>query len=261
MGDQRFELVALEDAAAVARAVAEVVLESRLGGELSLLPIGLATGNTMEPVYLALARLLEARPAAERDLIRSTWLSFSLDEYVGLSKEHPSSFAATLSRQVALPLGLKRNQLQGPDGLSEDPGAEAHRYAEALLRAGGVGLQLLGLGLNGHVAFNEPPCSADAPCRVVALSSATRERNASAFGGDPAQVPRQAITLGLAEILAARRILLVVTGPEKRGALRRLLKEPMSPALPASWLHNHAMVQVIADHAALGGPSSSAAEI
>jgi len=101
------------------------------------------------------------------------------------------------------------------------------------------------------VGFNEPPCPATARCRVVALSDATRRQNAGAFGGDPAAVPQLAITLGMAEILAAERILLVVTGAAKAAILRRCLREPPGPDRPASWLQQHPDVTVIADEAAL----------
>ena len=139
-----------------------------------------------------------------------------------------------------------------PNGLALDPDAEARRYGALLTAAGGIGLQLLGLGLNGHVGFNEPPCAADATTRMVALCPTTRRQNAAAFGGDPAAVPAQAITLGLAEILAAEWILLVVTGAAKAPVLARLLHEPPSPELPASWLRGHPAVTLVADRAALG---------
>jgi glucosamine-6-phosphate deaminase len=115
-----------------------------------------------------------------------------------------------------------------------------------------VGLQLLGLGLNGHVGFNEPPCGAKAHCRCLTLSASTRTQNAGAFGGDPEAVPAQAITLGLAEILAAERILLVVIGASKAAILKRALQEPPCPEVPASWLQHHPRLEVVADRAALG---------
>jgi glucosamine-6-phosphate deaminase len=141
--------------------------------------------------------------------------------------------------------------LRLPEGLADDPHAEAERYGAALGAAGGIGLQLLGLGLNGHVGFNEPPAAADSRCRCLDLSDSTRRQNAGAFGGDLAAVPARAITLGLAEILAARRILLVVTGAAKAPVLRALLRQPPGVELPASWLQGHPQVEVIADRAAL----------
>jgi glucosamine-6-phosphate deaminase len=181
------------------------------------------------------------------------WLSFNLDEYVGLGPNDPSSFSAVMARQLVAPLGLDRSQVRLPDGLAGDPHQEASRYGAELAAAGGVDLQLLGLGLNGHVGFNEPPCTAQAACRCERLTLTTRQQNAADFGGDAALVPAQAITLGLREIHAASSILLVVTGAAKAAVLRRLLHQPPSPELPASWLRGHRQFTLIADRAALTG--------
>jgi glucosamine-6-phosphate deaminase len=116
--------------------------------------------------------------------------------------------------------------------------------------AGGIDLQLLGLGSNGHIGFNEPPCPPDAPCRCLPLSAATRRQNAAAFGGHADAVPGRAITLGTRDILAAHQVLLVVTGAPKAAILRRTLEEPPGPEVPASWLQNHPRLQVIVDAAA-----------
>jgi glucosamine-6-phosphate deaminase len=206
----------------------------------------------MEPVYGALVQAVHALPRAEQQRLRERWLSFNLDAYVGLAPSDPESFAAFMARHLQQPLALGMDQVRLPTGLAADPGAEAQRYASDLARCGGLGLQLLGLGLNGHVGFNEPPCPATAPCRCVELSSTTREQNAAAFGGDAQAVPERAITLGLAEILAAQRLLLVVTGAAKAGILARLLAEEPSPELPASWLKRHPQLTLVADQAALG---------
>ena len=115
-----------------------------------------------------------------------------------------------------------------------------------------MGVQLLGLGSNGHVGFNEPPCGAQVGCRVVKLSAATRAQNAGLFGGDPQQVPEAAITLGLKEILEATEIHLVVTGSGKAAILQKLLQEGPSEQLPASWLRQHGRVWLWVDRAAMG---------
>ena len=246
-------LIELPDAASVSEQVAARLLaERRFRPEQA---VGLATGRTMEPVYAALVRQLGQLPEAERDRLRERWLSFNLDEYVGLAADDPGSFQRTMREQLVLPLGLDPERVRLPDGLAADPDAEAQRYAEELAAAGGIGLQLLGLGLNGHVGFNEPPCEADRACRCIALCETTRQANAPAFGGDPEAVPRLAITLGLREILEARSVLLVITGAAKAPILKRLLEEPPSPELPASWLRRHPDVTVLADRAALSPPS------
>jgi glucosamine-6-phosphate deaminase len=234
------------DADAVAERVALLLLAALASAE----PVGLATGRTMQPVYAALLRRLAGWSAPRRQRLLEGWCSFNLDEYVGLGAADAGSFAAEMAAALARPLGLAPGRLQLPDGLAPDPEAEARRYAAALAAAGGIGLQLLGLGSNGHVGFNEPPCADDAPCRCLHLSEATRQQNAGAFGGDPRAVPARAITLGTAEILAARRVLLVVTGSAKAEILRRTLQEPPSPAVPASWLQGHPQLTVLVDAAA-----------
>jgi len=244
------ELRCLADGPAVAAAVASRLLEECL--QRTRRPLGLATGRTMEPVYAALAQQLDQLSWAQQQTIRQGWLSFNLDEYVGLAPHDPRTFKAFMAARLQRPLGLQPEQVLLPDGLAADPQAEARRYGAALAAAGGVGLQLLGLGLNGHVGFNEPPSGAEAPCRCLNLSAATRTQNAGAFGGDPEAVPAEAITLGLAEILAAERILLVVTGASKAAILRRAMQEPPCPEVPASWLQHHPRLEVVLDRAALG---------
>ncbi|MEB3322142.1 MAG: 6-phosphogluconolactonase [Synechococcaceae cyanobacterium] len=240
----------MSDPAAVAERAAALLLEERL--QRPERPLGLATGRTMAPVFRALARRFSRLPADEAGRVRSEWCSFNLDEYIGLESGDPRSFTAAMERDLVAPLGLDPRRVRLPDGRAADPAAAARRYAAEVERAGGIGLQLLGLGLNGHVGFNEPPCGPEARCRCVRLRSLTRRQNAAAFGGDPAAVPERAITLGLAEILAAERILLVVTGAAKAPVLRRVLQDPPTPDLPASWLQRHPAVTVLADDAALG---------
>ena len=242
-------LHALPSVEAVAQQAATALLEACLAQPRR--PLGLATGRTMEPVYAAFAALVRDRPAQEREALRHQWCSFNLDEYVGLGPEDIGSFAAEMRAGLCEPLGLAPDRVRLPDGRAADPAAEAQRYGAALRQAGGVGLQLLGLGLNGHVGFNEPPCGPDSRCRCVPLCASTRQANAAAFGGDPSRVPNQAITLGMAEILQAERILLVVTGAAKAPVLRRLLQSPPSADLPASWLHSHPCVSLLADAEAL----------
>jgi len=245
------QILRLDDAEAVGEQVAEWLLASRLADPR--LPLGLATGRTMEPVYAALARQFAQRSAAQRQRVRQQWCSFNLDEYVGLASRDPRSFAATMASQLVTPLQLEAQSVLLPRGDGGDPAAEARRYASLLASKGGLGLQILGIGANGHVGFNEPPCGPEVVCRCVALTASTRDANAFAFGGDPDQVPDQAISLGLSEILNARRILLVATGRAKAEVLRRAFEESPTADLPASWLQGHPDVTVVADAAALGG--------
>jgi glucosamine-6-phosphate deaminase len=243
-------LLVESDGAAVGSRVADRLLEALLAEEPR--PLGLATGRTMAPVYAALRqRLGDLEPPRRRAALES-WSSFNLDEYVGLGADHPASFHAAMRRELGDPLGLTPDALRLPDGAAPDPDREARRYGAALAAAGGIGLQILGLGENGHVGFNEPPCAPGARTRCVWLQEATRRQNAAAFGGDPERVPQRSITLGLAEILAAERIVLVVTGASKAAILRRVLEDPPQAAVPASWLLAHPDLTVIADRSALG---------
>jgi len=238
-------LVRFSDPAGLADWVASLLLrERRLRPER---PLGLATGRTMEPIYASLVRQVKGLTPAEQQELRKHWCSFNLDAYVGLDRADPRSFAAEMTSRLTTPLGLDPEQVHLPDGQAADSHAAAECYAAQLAATGGVGLQLLGLGLNGHVGFNEPPCEADAPCRCVELSPATRHQNAGAFGGNPEAVPERAISLGLREILAADRLLLVVTGAAKAEVLARALQEPPTAELPASWIQLHPRALVVAD--------------
>ena len=248
---QRLAVDVLPDANAVAVRVAELLLQERQ--QRPQRPLGLATGRTMEPVYAALASRWEALPGAERQRLTEGWQSFNLDEYVGLGRHDPGSFAAEMEDRLVKPLELNWKQVSLPDGLAPDPVAEAHRYGTTVQAAGGIGLQLLGLGLNGHVGFNEPPCEANQPSHALRLCPDTRAANAGAFGGVISAVPETAITLGMADILAAGRIVLVVTGSTKARVLQRLLNEPPNRDLPASWLQRHPSTLVIVDSAAWNG--------
>ncbi|MAD68225.1 glucosamine-6-phosphate deaminase [Synechococcus sp. BIOS-U3-1] len=213
-------------------------------------PLGMATGRTMEPFYAALIQRLATWPSPQFEQLKRCWLSFNLDEYVGLPPEDSRSFAAYMHTQLGCHLDLSHCQLQLPDGMAKDSAEEARRYGSALHEAGGIGLQLLGLGGNGHVGFNEPPSQPGSGCRVVTLEQATRIQNASAFGGNPEEVPEQAITLGLDEILAADEIHLIVTGAAKAEILRTALLDPCSAEVPASWLQRHSAVHLWVDDAA-----------
>lgn len=244
------ELITLADGPAVAEHVAALLLQDRL--QRPQRPLGLATGATMRPVYAALARQLASFAPADQQRLRHQWCSFNLDEYVGLGAADEGSFAATMERQLVQPLRLASQQVHLPDGLAADPVRAAAAYAASLAAAGGLGLQLLGLGLNGHVGFNEPPCGPEEGCRPVRLCSSTRAANAADFRGQAEDVPPWAITLGMQEILAAERIVLVITGRAKAAVLARLLHGPVTADLPASWLKAHPDVRVVVDQAALG---------
>lgn len=207
--------------------------------------LGLATGHTMIPVYGELVRLHE-----EEGLSFARARTFNLDEYVGLGAGHPDSYREFMVLRLAGQIDLPPASFNIPDGKARDLAAECERYERAILEAGGIDLQLLGLGRNGHIGFNEPGSGPASRTRVIALADKTREVNAGDFRAAN-QTPERAITMGIATILAARRILLVVTGWEKAGILKTVLTSPPSPEVPATFLHNHPDVTVIADREAL----------
>ena len=214
-------------------------------------PLGLATGRTMVPVYRALVSRLLKWPSSNLCELISTWSSFNLDEYIGLPLEDPRTFRAYMRNHLAVPLGLDIEKIRIPSSESLDPNKEAKLYADELTNQGGIGLQILGLGSNGHIGFNEPPCTLCSKCRVETLTSSTRNDNAFDFQDTLKMVPSQAITLGLKEILEADEIHLIVTGSSKAKILNYVLNSPPNKNLPASYLVLHPNVSIWADEEAL----------
>jgi glucosamine-6-phosphate deaminase len=203
--------------------------------------LGLATGSSVELVYEKLAALVSTDPVLRAGIERAQ--GFALDEYVGLPAGDPNSYLATLERQMAIPAGLPLDRLHVPSAsIAEDPG----RYDKLISAAGGVGVQLLGIGGNGHIGFNEPGSPLDSGTRLITLDERTRQDNARFFAG-LAQVPTQAVTQGIGTILRARRLVLLAFGAQKATALAAALAGPVTPRLPASALQRHPDVIVLAD--------------
>jgi glucosamine-6-phosphate deaminase len=174
------------------------------------------------------------------------WL---LDEYVGLPPDDPRSYRRTVVDVLGHHLGVEADQVRGPDATDDDPDAllaATRRYDDAIAAAGGIDLQLLGIGRNGHIGFNEPGSGFDLPTRVVELADSTRRDNARFFAS-PDDVPRRAITQGIGTILRARRLVLIATGSAKAPALHAALDGPIDPTIPASALRLHPDAIVIAD--------------
>ncbi len=211
--------------------------------------IGWATGGTPEPVYAELVR----RHAAGDWAVGSAGC-FNLDEYVGLAPDHPQSYAAYMRRHLFDAVGWPGQQRVLPAGNADDPAAEAARYDAAVVGAG-ITWQLLGIGVNGHIAFNEPGSSADSATRVVDLTTATISANARFFQ-TPAEVPRRAITMGIGTIMQAERIVLLATGRDKADAVAAALTGPVGAACPASWLRRHRAVTWVLDRDAAAGLSA-----
>lgn len=231
---------AFADAGALAEAAAD-----RFAARVTARPdfvTALPTGRTPDPLYAG----LRARAAAGR-LDASRLRVVGLDEYVGIGRDDRRSFYRELRDELLDALGVPPERHLAFDGAAADLDAEARRVSRALAAWGGIDLCLLGLGANGHVAFNEPGTPPSAGARVVRLADETRERN---FPGAPC-APRRALTLGLAEILAAAEVWLLVSGEDKREALRAVLEGPVTPAIPASALRGHPCVVVLADREAM----------
>ena len=199
-----------------------------------------ALGSSALPIYEALAQERGA------DRLRGSDLRLvQLDEYADLPAGDPRLLRGWLDRAVAIPLGVRAGRVIALRGDDPDPAAACRRYDDAVAAAGGVDVAILGLGPNGHLGFNEPPSAADAPTRRVALTAASLASNARYWPG--LTVPAAAVTAGMTTILAARRVLLVVSGRAKRDILREMMSGPIGPAIPASYLRRLESVTLLAD--------------
>jgi glucosamine-6-phosphate deaminase len=170
-------------------------------------------------------------------------VTFNLDEYAGISGDHPGSYCTFMQRVLFDHVDIAPENAHIPNGAADDLDQECADYERAIARAGGLGLTFLGLGSNGHIAFNEPGTPWTSRTRIVELTESTRAANASLFPGEA--VPTKAITMGIATILASRRIVLLASGERKRAAIERLRSGERSDDFPASALHTHADVTVL----------------
>ncbi|MBO3103374.1 glucosamine-6-phosphate deaminase [Cellulomonas fengjieae] len=207
--------------------------------------LGLATGSSPLAVYDELARR-----HAEEGLTFARVRAFMLDEYVGLAADHPERYRNVIEREIASRVDFAPGAVRGPDGLADDLVLACAAYEEAIAEVGGVDLQLLGIGTDGHIAFNEPGSSLASRTRIKTLTRQTREDNARFFGGDVDQVPQHCLTQGLATIMAARHVVLLATGRGKAEAVHQLVEGPVSAMWPATILQHHPHVTVLVDDAA-----------
>lgn len=204
--------------------------------------LGLATGSTPLAIWAALAA---------RNLDFSRVSGFALDEYVGLEPGHPESYRAVIDREVVETLGLRRDHVHVP-GDSGDLATAGERFEAALEAAGGVDLQVLGIGSTGHIAFNEPGSSLASLTRVKALAEQTRRDNARFFPSID-DVPTHCITQGLGTILRARHLVLLAFGAGKAEAIAGAVEGPVTSSLPGSVIQLHPRVTVLIDEAAAAG--------
>jgi glucosamine-6-phosphate deaminase len=228
-------LASSEEAAALAADTIEALVRARPSCVL-----GLATGSSPVATYAELVARHRAGTGPSYDEVRA----FLLDEYVGLPPGHPQSYRATIARELTDDLGLPADRVHGPDP-TDVPTAGA-AYEAQLVAAGGVDLQVLGIGSDGHLAFNEPGSSLSSTTRIKTLTEQTRRDNARFFGS-PDEVPHHVLTQGLGTILRARHLLFIATGPAKAAAVAAAVEGPLSASCPASVLQLHPHATVLLD--------------
>jgi glucosamine-6-phosphate deaminase len=222
-------------------------LADRIAAAISARPqlvLALPTGRSPLGFYRALIE----RHRAGLDLAQVR--TFNLDEWVGVPAEDPASFRAYMERHLFSQVNLVHPRVQFLEGMAEDLETECARFDAAIAEAGGIDLAVLGLGVNGHIAFNEPGDALIARTHRAKLTRETRLANAGVFGGDAARVPLEALTMGMAAILQAREIALLAFGESKALAVRQLRDGPVTPRCPASFLQLHPRVTLYLDEAA-----------
>lgn len=236
------ELIVLPSPAEVAELAA-----ARIAATVHLKPtavLGLATGSSPLATYGRLAMRVQA---GELDLSRVT--AFALDEYVGIPKDHPESYYSVIQREVVRPLAMDPERVHLLDGGASDFEDECSRYEVAIASAGGIDIQLLGIGTNGHIGFNEPGTSFNSKTAVKELALQTRADNARFFDSLDA-VPSRCLTQGIATILNAEELLLVAQGRHKAAAIGAAIEGPLTSKCPASSIRLHRNATVVIDEAA-----------
>jgi glucosamine-6-phosphate deaminase len=207
--------------------------------------LGVATGSSPLMIYDELGRRV-----AQGSLSLAKARAFMLDEYVGLSADHPQRYRNVIQAEFVDKLDIDPARVSGPDGLATDLLGACEAYERAIADAGGVDLQILGIGTDGHIAFNEPGSSLASRTRIKTLTSQTRRDNARFFGGNVDLVPQHCLTQGIGTILQARHIVLVASGRGKAEAVHQLVEGPVSALWPATALQLHPHVTALLDTAA-----------
>ncbi len=237
------EIIILDDTDAIGRVAADEIC-SLLGRKPDAV-LGLATGSSPGSIYDQLA----ARSAAGQVSFAHA-RAFTLDEYVGLAADHPQRYRNVIDEAFTSRVDIAPSAVRGPDGLAEDVPAACTAYEAAIAEAGGVDLQILGIGTDGHIGFNEPGSSLASRTRIKTLTRQTRLDNARFFEGDLDSVPTHCLTQGLATIMSARHVVLVANGRGKAEAVHQLAEGPVSAMWPATVLQHHPHVSVLLDEAA-----------
>ena len=229
-------------AAQIGQAAATLIAAQLLRKPDSIL--GLATGSSPIPTYQA---LIDMHKAGVLDFSKA--VSFNLDEYVGIDPEHVCSYHRFMQDNLFSQVNMRPENIHVPDGNAEDIPASAKAYDEAIVNAGGIDLQLLGIGRNGHIGFNEPGGQFIYGCHKVELSQSTIEANTRFFDSE-ADVPRAAVSLGIGAIMEAKQVLLIATGTDKAEAIRQAIEGDVSPLCQASILRTHPNVIFLLDEKA-----------
>lgn len=206
--------------------------------------IGFATGSTPLGMYREIVRL-----NAELNISFSGVITFNLDEYIGLFKDNENSYYRYMMENLFSHIDIKKENIHIPDGNASDIDAECRKYENEIYTAGGIDLQILGIGKNGHIGFNEPDLYFEATTHRVKLDEDTIQAN-SRFFADIDAVPSYAISMGIKTIMKAKKILLLANGGEKAEALYKAINGPITPDVPASILQVHQNVDIIVDEAA-----------
>lgn len=237
------EVIIKADAKAGSVAAARVV--ARLVREKPNAVLGLATGSTPLMLYKELIRLHR-----EEDLDFSAIRTFNLDEYIGLEKEHPQSYYTFMWENLFSQINIKPENVHLPDGMAADVPASCAAYEREILAAGGIDLQVLGIGSDGHIGFNEPTSSFASRTRIKTLTQQTVADNARFFDGDEGKVPHHCITMGIGTIMDARMNLMLAFGAGKAEAIAATVEGPVASIMPASILQHHPAAKVFIDEAA-----------
>jgi glucosamine-6-phosphate deaminase len=207
--------------------------------------LGLSTGSSPLPVYRDLIDRHESGLISFADAS-----AFLLDEYVGLAPGHPEAYRSFIQREFTNHIDLSPEALFGPDGTSADLLGAAEAYERLITDAGGIDLQLLGIGGDGHIGFNEPTSSLGSRTRIKTLTDTTRADNARFFDDDADAVPRHVLTQGIATILASRHVMLIATGESKAAPIASAVEGPLTAMVPASALQLHPHTTIVLDEAA-----------
>jgi len=207
--------------------------------------LGLPTGLTPIPLYREIVRL---HGGGKVNFSRAT--TFNLDEFLGVAPDDPRSYRAFMQRHLFDHINISPRRIQFLEGTARDVDRECERYERAVERAGGIDLQILGLGLNGHIGFNEPARALMARTHRTRLKSATRRANARFFENRLSAVPKEGLSMGMETILHSKRIVLVATGATKARCVQRVIEGPVTPRLPGSFLQLHRCVEIWLDRPA-----------